>query len=151
MPSNERERKTDAGKLRPLIREYSTEDFADVTSLWTRSGLHVGPSDTKAELERTRRRDPDLFLVAESRGSIAGAVLGRFDGRRGWIHHLAVDPSQRSRGTGRLLVEELEKRLVAKGCAKVNLHITTDNEGVCAFYGALGYERHDIIFMAKWL
>ncbi len=133
------------------IREYVPEDFRSVIRLWTVSGIHVGPSDTVEELERTRQRDPDLFLVAETHDGVVGVVLGRFDGRRGWIHHLAVDPSHRSHGIGGLLVRELEKRLSAKGCSKVNLHVLRSNEGVCAFYEALGYSRFDLIFMDKWL
>ena len=133
------------------IREYGTADFSAVIRLWRLSCIHTGLSDSKRELERARKRDPELFLVADSQGIVAGAVFGRFDGRRGWINHLAVHPSFRSRGIGEALVRELEKRLAAAGCAKVNLHVHRSNEGVCAFYDRLGYGRADLIYMGKWL
>ena len=133
------------------IRRYLPEDYRAIVELWEASGIHVGPSDTRRELERSRRRDADLFLVAEERGRIVGVVLGRYDGRRGWIHHLAVDAGQRHRGIGGRLVAELERRLVRKGCAKVNLHVVPENADVCEFYERLGYGRRNLIFMDKWL
>ena len=133
------------------IRPYAPRDYARVRDLWRASGLFLGPSDRRSELDRSRRRDPDLFLVGELDGALVGAVLGRFDGRRGWIHHLAVRGSMRRQGIGARLVAEVERRLARKGCAKVNLHVIRGNESVCRFYETLGYGRRDLIFMDKWI
>ena len=119
--------------------------------LWRNGSLHLGPSDTARALERSRQRDPELFLVAEATGRPVGAVLGRYDGRRGWINHLAVDPDARHRGIGTALVRELEERLRRKGCSKVNLHVARSNATVGAFYERLGYRRADLLFLEKWL
>ena len=80
-----------------------------------------------------------------------GAVLGRFDGRRGWVNHLAVDARCRHRGVGTEIMRELERRLVSKGCRKVNLHVLRGNAGVCEFYESLGYARAELVFMEKYL
>ncbi|HXY46466.1 MAG TPA: GNAT family acetyltransferase [Thermoplasmata archaeon] len=133
------------------VRQYAPMDYRTVVKLWRSSGIHVGPSDSRQELERSRRRDADLFLVAEEDERIVGVVFGRYDGRRGWIHHLAVDVNRRRLGIGGKLVAELERRLARKGCAKVNLHVVPENETVCAFYEELGYGRRNLIFMDKWL
>ena len=133
------------------IRSYARADFSKVRRLWRESGLYPSFSDRRGELERARRRDPDLFLVAEQTGVLVGAVLGRFDGRRGWVNHLAVADDARRRGVGRRLMDELERRLAAKGCAKVNLHVEGSNAQVCGFYARLGYRRRELIFMEKWL
>lgn len=133
------------------IRPFVPSDYSAIVELWRISGIHLSPSDTPRELERSRRRDPDLFLVAERDGRIVGAVLGRFDGRRGWINHLAVDAAMRHLGLGARLMTEVERRLARKGCAKVNLHVTRENEAVCAFYERVGYARRDMVFMEKWL
>ena len=119
--------------------------------IWRASGIGTGPSDKFAELERQRRTDPDLFLVAERKGRPVGVVLGRFDGRRGWVNHLAVDPTGRRLGTGSALMAELEQRLARKGCPKVNLHVLPENVEVCGFYERLGYGRRALLFMDKWL
>jgi len=133
------------------IREYKSKDYPQVLALWQEGGLIISRSDTSEALERQMKRDADLFLVAEEDKRIIGVVLGRWEGRRGWINCLAVDPGQRNKRLGSLLVSEVEKRLAAKGCEKVNLLIDTDNSGVQVFYEQLGYSRDDLIFMEKWL
>ena len=77
--------------------------------------------------------------------------MGRWEGRRGWINRLAVAPDRRHQDLGSLLVTQVEKRLKAKGCEKVNLLIDGDNSGVQAFYEKLGYNHDELIFMEKWL
>jgi ribosomal protein S18 acetylase RimI-like enzyme len=120
-------------------------------AIWKASGLHISRSDTLESLTKQLERDADLFLVAEENKRIAGVVLGRWEGRRGWINRLAVAPDQQGKGTGSLLVTEVEKRLKAKGCEKVNLLIESDNSGVQEFYKRIGYSRDDLLFMEKWL
>jgi ribosomal protein S18 acetylase RimI-like enzyme len=133
------------------LRRFAPGDLVAVRRLWKAGGLDLGPSDTRREIVRSLARDPDLFIVAVEEGRVIGAVLGRFDGRRGWVNRLAVDPRARSRGVGSTLMREVERRLRAKGCRKVNLHVARDNRAVCAFYAELGYQRADLIFMEKWL
>ena len=71
------------------IREFSIEEFAALSQLWRRSGFETRPGDSKEELRRKLKRDSDLFLVAEADSKIVGSVMGAWDGRRGWIYHLA--------------------------------------------------------------
>jgi ribosomal protein S18 acetylase RimI-like enzyme len=133
------------------IRTYSPREYPRVRRLWRRNGIELGLSDRRREIEHARQRDPDLFLVATARGRLIGAVLGRYDGRRGWVHHLAVDARHRRRGVGAALMAELERRLRALGCRKVNLHVLAENGVVVPFYVGLGYRRRAILFLEKFL
>ncbi|MGE0724058.1 MAG: GNAT family acetyltransferase [Alphaproteobacteria bacterium] len=135
----------------PLVRSYRPTDFAALVRLWRDCGLHPSRSDTPGSLARKLERDPDLFLVAEAAGAIVGSILGSYDGRRGWINRLAVAPALRGRALGRRLVDEVERRLAAKGCDKVNLLIEPDNAAVQAYYARLGYRPDPLVFMEKWL
>ena len=107
----------------------------------------VGRSDTLAEIEKKIARDPDLFLVAESDGSIIGSVIGGFDGRRGLIYHLAVAAAFRGRGIGSRLMDEVEARLRAKGCLKCYLLVTDDNTEVEDYYQRRGWQPMDSIHL----
>ena len=133
------------------IRAFTPDDFAAATALWQRCGLHPSRSDTEGRLAEVSRRNPGLFLVAIAQGRLVGTVMGSWDGRRGWINRLAVDPAARGGGLGRALLALVETRLRARGCDKVNLLIEPDNDSVAAFYAECGYARDPLIFMEKWL
>jgi len=133
------------------IREYKSKDYPQILELWKEGSLIISRSDTPEALEKQMERDADLFLVAEEDQRIIGVVLGRWEGRRGWINRLAVSASHRHKRIGSLLVAEVEKRLQSKGCEKVNLLIDADNSGVQVFYERSGYSRDDLIFMEKRL
>ena len=89
------------------IREFNfSRDYEPVIELWSHAGegIHLRRSDQPEEILKKLERDPDLFLLAEVDNRIVGAVLGGFDGRRGMMYHLAVDPSHRQNGIGALLM-----------------------------------------------
>lgn len=133
------------------LREFRESDHEAALAVWRECGLTIKPSDTLPELRKLVERNPGLFLVAEEAGEIAGTVIGAWDGRRGWIYHLAVRPSSRRRGTARLLMEEVERRLRAVGATKLNLLLEASNAGVVAFYRKLGYAADDLLFMTRRL
>ncbi|MFF5295988.1 GNAT family N-acetyltransferase [Paractinoplanes globisporus] len=136
------------------IREFDWPDYDAVARVWAVAGREVVP---RAELEAKLTRDPELFLVAESQsrpesqslpesrsvagspGEVVGVVMGTYDGRRGWILRLAVDPAHRRGGIATRLVAELESRLRGLGCPRVNLLVLPDNAGGLSFWQALGY------------
>jgi ribosomal protein S18 acetylase RimI-like enzyme len=134
------------------IREFKIDDYFPVRSLWQIAGLILRPGDKLEDVKLKLQRDPDLFLVAEHEGEIVGNVIGGWDGRRGWIYHLAVKPEHQRKGIGVGLVREVEKRLVAKGAKKVNAQVYKSNERSSAFFRALGYkEQADLIMIGKLL
>ncbi|MDG4810515.1 GNAT family N-acetyltransferase [Micromonospora sp. WMMD1120] len=118
------------------IREFGWQDYDGVARLWTATGRDVLP---RPELAAKLTRDPQLFLVAEVDQVLAGVVLGTYDGRRGMILRLAVDPTYRRRGLATLLVTELEKRFTALGCPRVNLLVLPQDTVALGFWRALGY------------
>ena len=130
-----------------LIRGFARVDYKQVYNVWEASGLGMRTSDTLPELEKVLERDPDLFLVAEGDGIIVGAVLGAFDGRRGWVYHLGVEPAYQNRGIGTKLMVELLERYRAKGVNKVNLMVTAENLAVCEYYKKMGFILHDYVVM----
>jgi ribosomal protein S18 acetylase RimI-like enzyme len=127
-----------------LIRVFEyPKDYPGVLRLWETAGpgLHVGRSDTPAEIEKKLQRDPDLFLVAESEGHIVGAVIGGFDGRRGMVYHLGVLPELQRNGIGRALMESVEDLLRQKGCLKAYLVAVRENESAASFYETCGWQE----------
>jgi ribosomal protein S18 acetylase RimI-like enzyme len=135
----------------PRIRAFSEEDYDAVVHVWREAGLTIKPSDALPELRKVMDRNPGLFLVMEMDGAVCGAVIGAWDGRRAWVYHLAVLPALQGRGLGRMLMDALERRLIAIGATKVNLLVERGNAGVANFYGKLGYAADELLFMTKRL
>ncbi|MFI7594302.1 GNAT family N-acetyltransferase [Micromonospora sp. NPDC049359] len=103
----------------------------------------------RAELTAKLARDPELFLVAEVDRAVAGVVLGTYDGRRGMILRLAVDPACRRRGIATTLVVELEERFAALGCPRVNLLVLPQDTAALRFWQALGYLPQPDVLCSK--
>jgi ribosomal protein S18 acetylase RimI-like enzyme len=134
------------------IREFQVADYEDVLGLWKAAGLILRPGDELDGIMTKLGRDPDLFLVAEDGGEIVGVVMGAWDGRRGWINHLAVKPNHQRKGIGHALIGELEKRLFRKGAKKVNAQIYRSNTNSFNFFKSCGYEVHsDLVMIGKQL
>lgn len=134
------------------IREFKIEEYAIVRDLWQVGGLILRPGDELEDVKLKLQRDPDLFLVAEQGDEIVGTVTGGWDGRRGWIYHLAVKPEHQRKGIGVGLVREVEKRLVSKGAKKVNAQVYKWNAQSSEFFRATGYEtQSDLIMFGKQL
>ena len=134
-----------------VIRSANVADAYRLVSLWREAGLRFEPSRVPEELASVLARDSLVLVDIDDAGEIAGAVLGTFDGRRGWVNRLAVRVNMRGRGIAAGLMASLEERLAAVGCAKVNLLIEPDNAEVTGFYARLGYQTDDLVFMEKWL
>jgi ribosomal protein S18 acetylase RimI-like enzyme len=93
----------------------------------------------------------DLFFVAAVDGAVVGTVMGGYDGHRGWVYSVAVDPRHRRRGIGAALLRRLEAALTERGCLKVNLQVRAWNAGVVPFYEKLGYRVEEVVSMGKRL
>ena len=77
--------------------------------------------------------------------------MAGFDGHRGWVYYLAVDPAYRRNGIGTALMKKAEGLLAQMSCSKINIQIREDNSDLQAFYEKLGYTVEERISMGKKL
>ena len=133
------------------IRAFERDDGTAVVALWQACGLIRSWNDPHKDIARKRRVQPELFLVGEIDGAIVGSVMGGYEGHRGWVNYLAVDPEHRRSGLGRALMDEVETRLRALGCPKLNLQVRDDNRPALAFYARLGFEVDETVSLGKRL
>ena len=120
------------------IRLFDLRDEASVVRLWEDCGLVVAWNDPHQDIRRKLEVQPDMFWVGCLANRIVATVMAGYDGHRGWINYLAVDPKQRRQGIGRMMMEAAEERLRAIGCPKINLQVRRSNVQVMAFYEHLG-------------
>jgi ribosomal protein S18 acetylase RimI-like enzyme len=133
------------------IRPFTEGDEAQVVDLWARCGLLRAWNDPRKDIARKLRVQRELFLVGVDGDRIVGSVMAGYEGHRGWINYLAVDPDRRRQGFARALMGAAEERLRALGCAKINLQIRNDNGAAIAFYRRLGFAEDASISMGKRL
>ena len=134
------------------IRPYRMDDELEVIQLWKKvfpeTPLH---NDPLRDIQRKLKIQPGLFLVAVKEHLLVGTAMAGYDGHRGWIYYLAVDPAYRRNGIGTALMKKAEGLLAQMSCPKLNLQIRADNSDLQAFYEKLGYSVEERISMGKQL
>ena len=121
-----------------IVRELRAADGDALRALWKTVGFRSVGDDDRS-LARLVRRNPGLALVATEGGRIVGSALGAWDGRRGWIYHVATAQSHRRRGVATKLVDQVERGLGDLGCPKINVLVRDESEAGEAFWSARGY------------
>ena len=122
-----------------VVRELRAVDGDQLRRLWTEAGFR-SLGDDDLSLARMARRNPGLLLVAAEGSRIVGSALGAWDGRRGWIYHVATAESHRRQGIAAMLVERVEAGLRDLGCPKVSVLVREENDEGRGFWLARGYE-----------
>ena len=131
------------------IENFEMQYYHEVLELWKRAEIGVGSSDTKDEIARILNRNPELFLIGKEEEKVVAVVIGTFDGRRGYVHHLAVDPDCQKKGYGKVIIDDLIERFRRKEVHKIHLFIEKYNKKVVDFYSKQGWEiRDDLIMMS---
>lgn len=137
--------------MQPTIRPYRESDERAVIDLWHSCGLVVPWNDPARDIRRKLAMQRELFLVAVESEEVVGTVMAGYDGHRGWVNYLAVQPDHRRHGLGRALMDAAEAGLDAAGCAKINLQVRMANQEAIAFYEAIGFGRDDVVSLGKRL
>lgn len=133
------------------IRAFAARDEAAVVGLWEKCGLVVTQNDPGKDIARKRQAGAEWFFVGERDGVIVATCMVGYDGHRGGVNYLAVDPDHRGRGYGKLLMKKAEDVLEEAGCPKINLLVRTTNAEVISFYKALGYGDNECVSLGKRL
>lgn len=136
-----------------LIEPMSIDDYDEVSRLWqSAEGVGLSESDRREGVASCLQRNPGLSLVARDGATIIGAVLCGHDGRRGYLHHLAVAKRYRQKGVGTLLVESALARLKEIGIPKCNIFVFADNGSGERFWTRRGWtKRADLQVLQKAL
>jgi ribosomal protein S18 acetylase RimI-like enzyme len=140
-------------KFMPKIRQYiDTTDRIQVVELWRNVfGYETAHNEPNLAISKKIATQDGLFFVAVENTGIAGTIMAGYDGHRGWLYSVAVDPKQRFNGLGSALVHHAEKALAELGCMKVNLQLLDTNEATAAFYKSIGYAVEPRVSMGKLL
>ena len=134
-----------------VIRTFAHADEAAVVALWRAAGLTRPWNDPHADIARKQAVQPELFLVGDLGGEIIATAMAGYDGHRGNVYYLAVSAAHQRTGHARAVMAEVERRLHALGCPKLNLMVRHDNTAALGFYQRLGYDEQAVVTLGKRL
>jgi len=134
----------------PNVRSARADDASAVLGLWAAArSSHASTPDDQGAIEGLLVRDGDSLLVAERDGRLVGVLIAAWDGWRGNMYRLAVEPGARRRGIATALVREGERRLRERGASRVTVLMGAGDEVAAGLWAATGYE-HDAR-IARWV
>lgn len=126
------------------IEEISMGDYEEAAAFWAAfPEIGLDDADAPENMERFLSRNRGMSFVASHEGKIVGAVLCGHDGRRGYLHHLAVLPQFRNRGIGRELVDRCLRALAAAGIQRCNIFVYAENEEGKRFWRKTGWSTYE--------
>lgn len=131
-----------------IIREMTIDDYDEVYEMWqitTKRAL--SKADEKDQMERYLKHNAGMSQVAVVDGKIVGTVLAGHDGRRGFIHHMAVLPEFRRKKIGHALAQTAIQKIREQGIDKTHIFCYRNNETGQSFWRDFGFEKREDVFV----
>lgn len=135
-----------------IIDKFTIADYEEVYNLWINTpGMGLNNIDDSEEgIQKYLERNPNTCFVAKENDRILGVILAGHDGRRGYIHHTAVDTNYRKQGIGKSLVAKAIEALKEERIQKVAFVVFKKNQTGNIFWDKLGFkEREDLVYRNK--
>ncbi len=133
------------------VRPVTDADIDDLIALWQATGSVRPWNDPARDIALARGAADAEILVGFLEDQLAASVMVGFDGHRGWVYYVVVQPGLRGQGLGGTIMHHAEAWLKHRKCPKVELMIRPDNDPVRRFYAALDYRTEPRTVMSKWL
>lgn len=133
------------------IRPMTAEDYDEIFAMWqitTKRAL--SDADSRENIIRYLLRNPGMSQVAAVDGEIVGTVLCGHDGRRGFIHHMAVKEDFRRHGIAAKMANKAIEALKADGIDKTHIFCYTNNNLGQSFWSALDWQKREDLFVYSY-
>lgn len=136
------------------VRAARLDDLAAIVALLS-EGEHFEVGDEQRAAFASIEADPrnELLVLDDGTGDVLGSLqvtyvpgLGRGGGDRALVEGVRVREDLRGRGLGRMLMEAVRERAVARGCVLVQLTSNKRRTDAHRFYVSLGYEPSHVGF-----
>ena len=121
-----------------LIRKMEEQDVSWVARV-ERENFSM-PWSEKAFTDSLKQEEA-LFLVAEEEGNGLGYIGVYLSFEEGEITNVSVDGTQRNRGIGNALVEQLKKEAKERKVERIFLEVRVSNEPAIHLYEKQGFEK----------
>ena len=132
------------------LRTGTKDDIAAVLAFWRDATAEPSTTDDADGLEGLLERSPGALILAVDGDAIVGSIVAGWDGWRGALYRLAVQPSYRRRGIATALVSEAERSLRDQGVRRMHLIASrAGGEAAESFWISTRYEPTDQVRFVK--
>jgi len=122
-----------------ILRDFVDADFVSLYKLWASTCVgNPARGDSLASIQKTLAAGGRLLVLAAG-DLIVGSCWLTDDGRRLYVHHMAVLPEMQDRGLGRRLLEKAVA-IAAERDLQMKLEVAADNERAIHLYRKLGFD-----------
>ena len=124
------------------IIEMQLDRYSELIDFWKScEGIYLSDDDEYDNLEIYLKRNRKSNFIVVYENEIIGTIKSSHDGRRGYIHHLAVKKEFRKQGIARELVNKCIEIIRAGGVHKYRIFVLDSNEGALKFWKQLGFKE----------
>jgi N-acetylglutamate synthase len=111
------------------VRRLTIDDYSDMLRVWSDAGLPFKPlgRESRESLDREMANTNCAFFGLYDQSRLIGVCIANWDGRRGWINRLAIDPDFRGRRLAGQLIRLCEEFLESRGAALIAALIDEEN------------------------
>jgi ribosomal protein S18 acetylase RimI-like enzyme len=132
------------------LRAGTRADVEAVLTFWLDATAEPSTTDDAAGLEGLLERSPGALILAVDGDAVIGSIVAGWDGWRGALYRLAVEPSYRRRGIATRLVAEAERLLRDQGVRRMHLIASrAGGETAESFWISTRYEPTDQVRFVK--
>ncbi len=99
------------------IKKLSIENYEDIIRIWAIAGLPFKPKgrDSIELMSKEMQFAGCCYFGLYDEGQFVGTAIANYDGRRGWVNRVAVDPDFRKKGYAGLLIDACQQFLESLG------------------------------------
>jgi ribosomal protein S18 acetylase RimI-like enzyme len=132
------------------LRTGTPADVEAVLAFWREATAEPSTTDDAPGLEGLLERSPGALILALDGDTIVGTIVAGWDGWRGALYRLAVQPSYRRRGIATRLVAAAEQLLREQGVRRMHLIASrAGGETAESFWISARYEPTDQVRFVK--
>jgi ribosomal protein S18 acetylase RimI-like enzyme len=123
------------------IRRLTIDDYDSIIKVWSDAGLPYKPKgrDSRENLTLELQRPNSAFFGLFEQERMIGVGIANFDGRKGWINRVAIDPDKRGLGLAGKLISACEEFLYRCGAKVICALIEEINSPSMACFSKAGY------------
>jgi ribosomal protein S18 acetylase RimI-like enzyme len=124
-----------------FVRQYTTDDYQDVTKVWEKTGIGTPKrGDNNITINNTIEHGGTLLvLIEKNTGRVIGTSWITNDARRLYLHHFGILPEFQSKGLSHILMQKTMEYVKHKKM-QIKLEVNHNNTAAINLYKHYGFK-----------